>query len=513
MLNVLCVQLASCYTSAQLQYNENLQTTTVVLESFLNPECQQFQDEINLTVTFYNDWAPITFIQPRFNYSSFSQVVMTQTVIKSTPAALESLPTFAELNISNLAYWTLVRVVFLGRQVAQMDRCFDQSRSQFEVQLTNFSFVLGLTPACLEEIRVHSLEFQYQFNMKAGTVQIIRTGVGQNCEILDTSLRCWNYDDYLDDVQQPFTTPLIKFFIPQDDVIYSTEIVFEKVVIGRVGGFFENCQAQFFLDNYYIQFDITKNETIQAIFADNIGDFTKIIYRITAEIGTTVIMLQFVQTYYDPFQRILSQKCYDQECIDNLKLIRTNLDTARLYLDLVSYTEMNMNIIVGSPVEQIVACFRRQVTTITSKNSFCVQLEQAGMFSISPFCNRMTNNMTVDALFYSKDTTNLSQKDKINAVKTVQFDFQNPIVCFESDDDAAIQELRHEGVLGIMTLSGKGFQFIVAGYQICSGEYNLVYYIVFTIAGILITLCLVDTIIKLIVLVNILKASKKSRKL
>ncbi|KAH0575924.1 hypothetical protein SS50377_21458 [Spironucleus salmonicida] len=512
MILLLNQQVASCYTSAQLQYNENLQTTTVVLESFLNPECQQFQDEVNLTVTFYNDWAPITFIQPRFNYSSFSQVVMTQTVITSTPAALESLPTFAELNISNLAYWTLVRVVFLGRQVAQMDRCFDQDKSLFMVQLSNFNFELALTQACLAEIKLQAIEFQYQFNQKAGTITILRDGTDQNCEVAESSIKCWNYDDYVDDIQQPFTTPLIKFFIPSDGVIYSTEIVFENVIIGRVGGFFENVQAQFLIDNFYIQFNITQNKTIQDVFANNMENFTKIIYRLTAEVCSTIIMFQFVQSYYDPNQNFLSQRCYDQECRDKLRLLRNNLDITRIYLDIASYTDMVMNVIVGSPGVQVVVCFRRVVTKIISETSFSVELEIARSFPITRLCTQMDSTMVVDMKYYSKNIQDLTLPDSINAVTSIKFDFDNPIVLFESTDTKEIQNLYDPDILSVITISGKGFTFVVTGYQVSNGQYSIVYYIVFTLAGIVVLLCLIDTILKLIALMNLLKATKKSRR-
>ncbi|KAH0576053.1 hypothetical protein SS50377_21595 [Spironucleus salmonicida] len=517
MLVLLAVEIPDCYSGATVQYNQNLETATVMLVSNNQDACQQFLDEVRLSLIFHDGFHPTHFTYDSYNYSDSNRIVMQNVeILNDDPEP--AMPLYARLNISNLAFWTGVRVAYVGNQVSQMDQCFDQVRSNFSIIQRSFSFTVGVTNACLEEISTGAFQFLYQFNEKADTIAIRRREDfpdDYNCETIveddKVYLRCKQEGDFIIDLQTPFMEATVEFTIQASGINYASEINFDTVFVGTVVGLLQNMQVQFFKDLFYIEITFNTNTTLHDAWVNLVQGSNLFIYRLTVQTPIQSFTFQFNYPDFDFNHIILTESCYaDLSCLNTMSAINKYADSSNFYMDITGFQDITLKGTVGMEFKARTACFRRMVMEVTTATTLCIELEKSAYFNLGAHCLLIKDDTMSVAVANGINSSNHNQRIFNQEVK-FQFSFKNPRFCFEVSANKAyeIASMRSDEVFLMIQLTQGNNTVRLVGSQVGENNYSLMLIITCLVGGTIVIVSLIDSVWRMVIFVKVSKTYKR----
>ncbi|KAH0576059.1 hypothetical protein SS50377_21601 [Spironucleus salmonicida] len=517
MLVLLAVEIPDCYSGATVQYNQNLETATVMLVSNLDESCQRFLDEVKLSLIFHDGFHNVHYIYDSFNYSESQTIVMLNVDIINDDVD-PPMPLYARLNISNIAYWTGVRVSYVGNQVSQMDQCFDQLRSNFTIVQRNFYFTVGITAACLDEISTGAFQYQYQFNEKADTFAIKRKKdypLSHNCQnIVEAGLSylyCQQFGNFVLDLQTPFTEATVEFTIQASGINYNAEIKFDTVIVGTVAGLVESVQVQYFQDLFYVEMHFTQNNSIKNSWRLLTLGSNLYIYRVTARTPTGSYTFSFQYDTFDFNNVMLINSCNgDQECMEQMIYINSVALNSDFYLDITGFQDITLKGSTGTSFSSRLSCFRRVVIQIYSPTRLCIELERSSRYFTRDHCLAIKENEVTTATATGINESNSGQV-VFSQKQEFRLNFKDPRVCFEvqPDEVGQVAAMRESGIyLQIQFTQGNNTISMLGHHQV-EKNYQIVEIVIYLFGTIILLTALVDTIWKMIVFIRVSKSFKK----
>ncbi|KAH0572248.1 hypothetical protein SS50377_26458 [Spironucleus salmonicida] len=436
LITMLSYHLPNCYNQATAQYNQNLKTVQLNLQPLQNPDCLFLVDEVIFQLNFHDKFRSVKFIKSHFNFTSTQMIVMEKIDILNDDSDGLTMPLHATLNISNLAFWTEVRVAYVGRQAAQMDQCFYQAGSQFEIKEDRFEFRLNLSDACYTEIFTESKQFQYQLNQKAATVKIIRfidDPDNFNCQ-MDQVQRvyfCTQLGDFSDDLTIPFTQASVKFFINYLGILYTTEIQFNEVVVGHIKTLFSSINPSFYRDMMQVSFTYSQNALQNWKMLTQASDL--FISRLNILGPNFTQSFQIESPQFDETILILTEKCKDQICLDSMVYINENMAQFQFYFDISAYSGDKIDGTSGQIFTASAACVNRVLTKTYSSTKVCFLVIKSDFFTTNSNCFLFADGEPTNITAVSLDTTTL-HVGKFCKTQQVNFSFANPTICFDCLD-------------------------------------------------------------------------------